>query len=161
MGATASSLTLSARAAVDETERAAAAARLGLDQPIWMQFLLFLKDMAMGDLGRSFVHGSSAVLLILERMPATLELALVALFLATALGIPLGILAGLKSNSWIGRTIMTGSIVGFSLPTFFTGLDSVADQPWTLWLFVAALFLLYAVMVRKKTRFGNALLMFF
>jgi peptide/nickel transport system permease protein len=106
----------------DDMEKAAVAARLGLDRPIWMQFLLFLRDMAMGDLGRSFVHGAPAVSIILERMPATLELAFVALVLATALGIPLGIIAGLKSDSWVGRTIMTGSIVGFSLPNFWFGI---------------------------------------
>src|SRR6185437_9371572 len=58
----------------------------------------------------------------LERMPATLELALVAMLIAILLGIPLGLWAGLKPRSIAGRTIMTGSILGFSLPTFWVGL---------------------------------------
>jgi peptide/nickel transport system permease protein len=59
---------------------------------------------------------------IMDRFPATLELALLALVLATVIGIPLGVLAGLKSNTAVGRSIMTGSILGFSLPNFWIGL---------------------------------------
>ena len=119
----------------DQTERAEAIARLGLDKPVWMQFLAFLGDMARGDLGKSFVHGTSAISLILERLPATMELALVALLLATVVGIPLGMVAGLRSESWIGRTIMTGSIVGFSLPNFWFGIMLILFFAVTLqWL---------------------------
>ena len=75
-----------------------------------------------GDLGNSFVHGTSALGMILARMPATLELAIVAMVIALLLGIPLGLWAGLKPDSVAGRTIMAGSIVGFSLPTFWFGL---------------------------------------
>src|SRR5262249_60411160 len=75
-----------------------------------------------GDLGRSFVHGTPALGLILERMPATLELAIVAMLIAIVLGIPLGLWAGLKPDGAAGRTIMAGSILGFSLPTFWVGL---------------------------------------
>ncbi len=106
----------------DQQERAAAIARLGLDRPLWQQFLTFLVNLAQGDLGKSFVFGSDAVSLILARLPATLELALVALVLAIVAGIPLGILAGLRSDGWIGRGVMTGSIVGFSLPNFWLGI---------------------------------------
>jgi peptide/nickel transport system permease protein len=75
-----------------------------------------------GDLGKSFVHATSALGLILERMPATMELAVAAMFIAVLLGIPLGLWAGLKPNGFAGRTIMAGSILGFSLPTFWVGL---------------------------------------
>jgi len=75
-----------------------------------------------GDLGKSFVHGSSALGLILERMPATMELAIAAMVMAIAIGIPLGLWAGLRPNSFAGRSIMAGSILGFSLPTFWVGL---------------------------------------
>ena len=119
----------------DQAERAQAIVRLGLDKPVWIQFLIFLRDIAHGDLGRSFVHGTPAVSLILERLPATLELALIGLALATLLGIPLGIIAGLKSDSWIGRGIMTGSIVGFSLPNFWFGIMLILFFAVTLqWL---------------------------
>jgi peptide/nickel transport system permease protein len=106
----------------DQIERERAIERLGLDRPLWMQFWLFVKAALTGDLGRSFVHGVPALDLILSRMPATLELAFTALVLAVGIGIPLGLLAGLKPQSLLGRGIMTGSIVGFSLPNFWLGL---------------------------------------
>jgi peptide/nickel transport system permease protein len=106
----------------DDIERARATAALGLDQPIARQYLTFLSHAASGDLGRSFVYNIPAIQLILDRLPATLELAFVATFLAVLVGIPLGLVAGLRPQSLIGRTIMAGSILGFSLPTFWVGL---------------------------------------
>jgi peptide/nickel transport system permease protein len=96
--------------------------RLGLDRPLWAQFGIFLKSAVTGDLGTSFVHGVPAVDLILGRMPATLELAFVALILSIGVGIPAGLLAGLAPRSLGGRAIMTGSILGFSVPNFWLGL---------------------------------------
>jgi len=106
----------------DQAERLRAAAALGLDKPLLVQYGVFLVHAAKGDLGRSFVYNIPAIQLILERLPATLELAFAATVIAVLLGIPLGLLAGLKPHSWIGRSIMAGSIVGFSLPTFWVGL---------------------------------------
>src|SRR6202162_1578533 len=106
----------------DQLERAQAIARLGLDRPMWGQFLLFVGAALRGDLGLSFVHGAPAVGLILSRMPATLELALVALVIAVGAGIPLGLMAGLAPRSLFSRTVMVGSIFGFSLPNFWLGL---------------------------------------
>jgi len=106
----------------DQLERDAAVARLGLDQPLWVQFWVFIKNAAAGDLGKSFVHGAPALDLILSRMPATLELAFVALVFSIAIGLPLGMIAGLAPASLLGRGIMTGSILGFSLPNFWLGL---------------------------------------
>lgn len=107
---------------MDQQQIAETARALGLDRPIWEQFLVFLKNAAQGDLGRSFVHGESAIKLILSRMPATLELAFVALVLAILIGLPLGLYAGLKPESRLSRFIMAVSILGFSLPTFWVGL---------------------------------------
>jgi peptide/nickel transport system permease protein len=107
---------------MDQQQIAETARALGLDRPIWEQFLVFLKNAAQGDLGRSFVHGESAIKLILSRMPATLELAFVALFMAIVIGLPLGLYAGLKPESRLSRFIMAVSILGFSLPTFWVGL---------------------------------------
>ncbi len=107
---------------MDQQQIAETARALGLDRPIWEQFLVFLKNAAQGDLGRSFVHGESAIKLILSRMPATLELALVALVMAVVIGLPLGLYAGLKPESRLSRFIMAVSILGFSLPTFWVGL---------------------------------------
>ncbi len=106
----------------DQAEIARATAALGLDQPLWRQYWSFLAGAMSGDLGKSFVSNVPAVHLILERMPATLELALTAMVIAVVFGIPLGLVAGLKPDSWIGKTIMAGSILGFSLPTFWVGL---------------------------------------
>jgi peptide/nickel transport system permease protein len=96
--------------------------RLGLDRPVHEQYFHFLANAVRGDLGNSFVHGEPALKLILQRMPATLELALAAFLLAIVFGIPLGMYAGLKPESPASRAIMAGSILGFSLPTFWVGL---------------------------------------
>src|SRR5262249_57228982 len=106
----------------DQIEREQAIARLGLDQPLWVQFAIFVKSALSGNLGTSFVHGEPAIDLILSRMPATLELAFVALVIAVGIGIPAGLLAGLTPRSLVGRGIMTGSILGFSVPNFWLGL---------------------------------------
>ena len=106
----------------DQLERERAIAALGLDKPMWSQYLAFLAGALHGDLGKSFVHNVPALRLILERMPATLELAVAAMLIAIVLGIPLGLWAGLKPNTASGRTIMAVSILGFSLPTFWVGL---------------------------------------
>ena len=106
----------------DEIERARATIALGLDKPLVEQYWVFLKGAMTGDLGKSFVFGVPALELILTKMPATIELALCAMLLAVLFGIPLGLVAGLKPDSIIGRSIMALSIVGFSLPTFWVGL---------------------------------------
>ncbi len=105
-----------------QAERARAIAALGLDQPLWRQYLAFLWDALHGSLGRSFVFGQPALQLILQRAPATLELAVSAVLLSVLIGIPLGLFAGLRPDNVFSRTIMAGSIVGFSLPTFWVGL---------------------------------------
>jgi peptide/nickel transport system permease protein len=106
----------------DEVEKLRATVALGLDKPLYEQYLVFLKGAVTGDLGKSFVFGTPALTLILSKLPATLELAFCALFIAVCLGIPLGLYAGLKPDGVVGRSIMAGSIVGFSLPTFWVGL---------------------------------------
>ena len=106
----------------DQQEREQAIAALGLDKPLYAQYFTFLSGALHGDLGKSFVHATSALGLILERMPATMELAISATLIAVVLGIPLGLWAGLKPNGVAGRSIMAGSILGFSLPTFWVGL---------------------------------------
>jgi peptide/nickel transport system permease protein len=106
----------------DQIEREQAIERLGLDRPLWVQFGRFLKSALTGNLGLSFVHGVPAIDLILSRMPATLELAFVALVISVGVGIPAGLAAGLAPRSFAGRSIMTGSILGFSVPNFWLGL---------------------------------------
>ena len=119
----------------DQNEIARATAALGLDRPLFEQYFIFIGHAATGDLGRSFAFNVPAVGLILERMPATLELATAAMLIAVLLGIPLGLWAGLKPRSAGGRTIMAGSILGFSLPTFWVGLMLIlVFSIWLGWL---------------------------
>lgn len=106
----------------NQAERARVIAHYGLDQPLWKQYLFFLQGLTQGDFGNSFVYGRPALGLILERLPATLELAITALTIAVVIGLPLGLYAGLYPNRLSSRIIMTGSILGFSLPTFWVGL---------------------------------------
>jgi peptide/nickel transport system permease protein len=106
----------------DQFERERAIRAFGLDQPLWQQYLTFLGRALQGDLGRSFVFNEPALKLILQRMPATLELAVGATAVALLIGVPLGLYAGLKPESPLSKGIMAGSILGFSLPTFWVGL---------------------------------------
>ena len=106
----------------NQAERLKIIAAFGLDQPLWRQYLLFLQNAAAGNLGRSFAFATPALGLILERFPATMELAVSAMLLSVGVGIPLGLVAGLRPQGFIGKTIMTVSILGFSLPTFWVGL---------------------------------------
>ncbi|MBS7810693.1 ABC transporter permease [Roseococcus pinisoli] len=106
----------------DQIERERAIQALGLDLPLWQQYGTFLIRALQGDLGRSFVFNEPALQLILQKMPATLELAVGATFMAVLIGLPLGLYAGLKPDSAGSKAIMAGSILGFSLPTFWVGL---------------------------------------
>jgi peptide/nickel transport system permease protein len=106
----------------DQAEIERTVRRLGLDQPIYVQYFTFVRNALTGDLGTSFVHGTSALKLIVERMPATLEIAIAATLMSIVLGIPLGLYAGLKPDSFASKSIMATSILGFSLPTFWVGI---------------------------------------
>ena len=105
-----------------QSDREATIKALGLDLPLWMQYLVFVKKALAADLGKSFAFNLPAIELIFERMPATLELAVFAMLMAVLIGLPLGLYAGLRPRTWSSKTIMTLSIFGFSLPTFWVGL---------------------------------------
>lgn len=118
-----------------QAERAQVVASLGLDRPIHVQYLHFLKNALQGDLGTSFVFNQPSVELILQRLPATLELAFVALILSFVIGMPLGLLAGLRPGTPVDRVVLTGSIFGFSLPTFWQGMMLIMIlSVWLGWL---------------------------
>lgn len=103
-------------------EYARAVTELGLDKPLFEQYFIFLTGALQGDFGNSFVYNEPALKIILDRLPATMELAFTAMFMAVFLGIPLGMVAGIRHEHWIGKNIMRFSILGFSLPTFWVGL---------------------------------------
>jgi peptide/nickel transport system permease protein len=96
--------------------------RLGLDLPLWRQYLVFAWNALHGDLGRSFVHGVPAIELILSRLPATLELVTLAMAIALLFGVPLGLVAGLNPDAPLARIIMGGTVLGYSLPNFWKGM---------------------------------------
>ena len=129
---------------------------LGLDQPFFVQFWHFLANAAQGEFGLSLRQGAKVSRLIVERFPATLELALVAASLALLLGVPMGVYAALKRNSFLSHVFMTVSLIGVSLPTFLIGIllillfavvlgwfpsfgrgDTVKFGAWTSGLFTA------------------------
>lgn len=94
----------------------------GFDQPVYIQYLTFMKNMMQGDLGRSFVHGEPALQLILGRLPATLELVVLSMLVAAVVGIPIGLWVGLNADSRGSRIVMASSILGYSIPSFWKGM---------------------------------------
>ena len=95
---------------------------LGLDRPIYQRFFVFLGNAVQGDFGTSFYHRRPVSDVIAERLPATIELSLVALIVALATSIPLGVLAAIKKNSFLDRIATVGSLLGVSLPGFWFGI---------------------------------------
>ena len=115
--------------------RAQTIARYGLDQPLWAQYLAFLQRLLTGDLGRSLVFNMPVLDLVLSRLPATLEIALLAVLGATLIGVPAGMLAGWKPQHPLSRLVMGVSVLGFSVPTFWIGLLLIlVFAVWLGWL---------------------------
>jgi peptide/nickel transport system permease protein len=103
-------------------ERQSLIASLGLDLPLWRQYLLFLNNVLHGQFGSSFAFNQPALPMIAERFGATFELVIAAVLLSVVIGIPLGLYAGCRPKTVLARLIMGVSILGFSLPTFWVGL---------------------------------------
>jgi ABC-type dipeptide/oligopeptide/nickel transport system permease component len=103
-------------------EVAKAKERWGLDQPIYIQYLKFLKSAATGDFGKSFKYAEPVTRVIKTRLPATIELAIFAIIIATLLAIPLGVWAGAKPNSWIDNLGTTFGLFGISMPSFWLAI---------------------------------------
>jgi peptide/nickel transport system permease protein len=103
-------------------EMAKAKERWGLDQPLYVQYLKFLRSAAAGDFGRSFKYTEPVMRVIISRLPATIELAFFAILIATLLAIPLGVWAGAKPNSWIDNLGTTLGLFGISMPSFWLAI---------------------------------------
>lgn len=114
--------------------------QLGLDQPVLIQYTRFVVRVATGDLGTSYRNNRPVKDLILERLPATLELVFVATVIALAVGIPLGVLCALKPHGFAARCVQAVSLIGISTPTFVTGI---------------ALILVFAVTFKVLPSFGR------
>ena len=121
-------------------ERAELRERLGLNDPFFLQFYRFVADASVGEFGFSYQHRRPVKELIAERLPATLELALVSAILALVIGIPMGVYTALRRNGFLSRTFMTISLIGVSLPTFLIGI---------------LLILLFGVILRWLPTFGR------
>ena len=123
---------------------------LGLDQPFYVQFAKFVGNAVQGNFGISLRLGRPVSQLLIERLPATLELSIIAASLALLVGIPMGVYTALKRDSWFAKFILTISLIGVSLPSFLIGIflilifavwlgwlpsfgrgDTVALGPWT------------------------------
>lgn len=97
-------------------------AQLGYDQPIWKQYLIYLQNLMQGDLGNSIVTKKPVLAEFFSLFPATVELGVMAIIIATCLGVPIGVLAAIKRGSWFDQISMTGALIGFSMPIFWWGL---------------------------------------
>ena len=97
-------------------------ARLGLDRPLWKQYLLYVGKVAHGDLGVSIVRGDPVATDLWRRFPATVELASAAMILATVIGVPLGVVCAVRRNSLIDSLARVGALTGVSMPIFWLGL---------------------------------------
>ncbi|MCU6793622.1 ABC transporter permease [Paenibacillus sp. WQ 127069] len=105
-----------------EEDRATLTKALGLDKPLLVQFGLFLSNVIRGDFGTSFHYGQSALPLVLERLPASFELAVAAMVVATIMAIPLGIISAIKRNTFLDLFISGISVLGKAMPNFWTGI---------------------------------------
>ncbi|RYF75897.1 MAG: ABC transporter permease [Comamonadaceae bacterium] len=110
-------------------------ADLGLDQPFFVQFAHFLGNAAQGEFGLSLRQGAKVSRLIAERLPATIELSLVAAVLAMLIGLPMGVYAALRRGSMLSQSLMALSLLGVSLPTFLIGILLIlVFSVWLGWL---------------------------
>jgi peptide/nickel transport system permease protein len=105
-----------------EEQRAAFRKLYGLDQPLPLQYVRYLGHVVRGDFGSSFAQGRPAIVVVLERVPATLILTAVALALGIVMGIPAGVIAAVKANRGLDRAVMALVLLGQSVPTFWLGL---------------------------------------
>lgn len=105
-----------------EEDRNALRAALNLDQPFFVQYGTYLMNMVQGDFGSSFRYNEPALPIVLERLPATLELAVASMIVATILAIPLGIFSATKQNSFLDLFATGGSVLGKAMPNFWLGI---------------------------------------
>ena len=114
-------LSLAGKYATQE-EREQVRIAYGLDRPAYEQYFRFIQGAMQGDFGRSYISRIDALQMILERFPATFELALVAMSISLVLGVGLGVVVSLKPKGSLSRLIMAGSLIGISIPTFLIGI---------------------------------------
>jgi dipeptide transport system permease protein len=114
--------TLAGERGIDPARHAALMKDYGLDRPLWVQYGFYLGRLLHGDLGKSMITQRSVVDEFIALFPATIELALCAILFALIVGIPAGMLAAVKRNSFLDHGVMVGSLTGYSMPIFWWGL---------------------------------------
>lgn len=107
---------------VTEEDIQALRAYYGLDDPIYIQYVNWANQVIHLDFGKSLQYNRPALPLVLERLPATLQLAVTALILQLAIGVPLGVIAALKRGTWIDNVVRVFGVIGHAIPTFWIGL---------------------------------------
>ncbi len=108
-----------------QADRRELAEHLGLNDPIIIQFGRFVGEVAQGEFGMSYRHGRKVSALLTERLPATVELAVLSALFATVFGVILGVYTAIRRNGWLSHLIMTTSLIGVSLPTFLIGIGLI------------------------------------
>jgi peptide/nickel transport system permease protein len=96
--------------------------QMGLDKPLWLQFLLWIGNILRGNFGVSYINNQPVISLILQKFPATVELAVLGMLLGTILGVPAGIIAALKQDSWIDMFTRLFSLFGFCTPQYWLAI---------------------------------------
>jgi len=96
--------------------------RMGLNEPIYVQYAIFLRDAAQGDFGTSIRYNQDALSVVIDRIPVTLEIAAAAFTIAVLVAVPIGILSAVKPNSWLDNIAMGLALIGQAVPTFFLGI---------------------------------------
>ena len=114
--------TLAGERGIDAARHALLLKEYGLDQPVIVQYGIYIGRVLQGDLGKSIVTQTPVIKEFLALFPATIELAVCAILFALILGIPAGILAAVKRNSFLDHGVMGASLTGYSMPIFWWGL---------------------------------------
>ena len=107
---------------LDETHMEKLKSQWGLDKPLHIRYLIYVRDLAKGDLGISFLRGEKVTRVLAQRIWPTFKLAIAALLIAVCLGIPLGFISALRQNTWLDTGSMVGAVSGVSVPQFWLGL---------------------------------------
>jgi peptide/nickel transport system permease protein len=115
-----------------EVERAHYMAQLGLSDPLWLQYVHWVQDIARGDLGRSFFRSESVAEMIMRRGPLTAQIAFLSVLLSWLVGVPVAIVSALRPNSWADSIVRTMSIVFLAVPGFWLGMLIVLTLLFTL-----------------------------
>ena len=120
---------------VNPSERAAIERELGLDKPLWAQYVEWMRQLAVGNLGKSYRYDLPAWEIIRPLIPVTLELALLSLIISVALGVPLGVISAVRQDTRLDYALRVFSLAGLSMPSFWLGMVIILGLvAWIGWI---------------------------